>query len=74
MLIRFQMSLFFVNEKWSPEVSLYLMLSGIVPSTSIQMDIFWKEVDGDSDWVGILLICFRPFNFCSCFHIYLELP
>lgn len=24
---------------------------GIVPSTTIQMDIFWKEMDGDSDWV-----------------------
>ncbi|PON56739.1 Reduced growth phenotype protein [Parasponia andersonii] len=24
---------------------------GIVPSTAIQMDIFWKEQDGDSDWV-----------------------
>ncbi|GLT73058.1 hypothetical protein SLA2020_449430 [Shorea laevis] len=24
---------------------------GIVPSTTIQLDIFWKEVDGDSDWV-----------------------
>ncbi|KAJ7950689.1 Reduced growth phenotype protein 1 [Quillaja saponaria] len=23
----------------------------IVPSTTIQMDIFWKEMDGDSDWV-----------------------
>ncbi|KAB8653880.1 hypothetical protein FH972_026175 [Carpinus fangiana] len=24
---------------------------GIVPSTTIQLDIFWKEMDGDSDWV-----------------------
>ncbi|XP_010097749.2 uncharacterized protein LOC21406643 isoform X1 [Morus notabilis] len=24
---------------------------GIVPSTVIQMDIFWKEADGDCDWV-----------------------
>ncbi|KAB1204066.1 hypothetical protein CJ030_MR8G028345 [Morella rubra] len=24
---------------------------GIVPSTTIQMDSFWKEMDGDSNWV-----------------------
>ncbi|KAG2669081.1 hypothetical protein I3843_14G017600 [Carya illinoinensis] len=24
---------------------------GIVPSTTIQTDIFWKEMNGDSDWV-----------------------
>ena len=30
------------------------MLLGIVPTTVAQMDIFWKEVDGDSDWVGSL--------------------
>ncbi|KAF3445655.1 hypothetical protein FNV43_RR10831 [Rhamnella rubrinervis] len=24
---------------------------GIVPATTIQMDIFWKETDGDSDWI-----------------------
>lgn len=29
------------------------MLPGIVPSTTIQMDSFWKEMDGDSDWVGV---------------------
>ncbi|KAK9277880.1 hypothetical protein L1049_027437 [Liquidambar formosana] len=23
---------------------------GIVPATSIQMDVYWREVDGDSDW------------------------
>ncbi|KAL5538220.1 hypothetical protein UlMin_046192 [Ulmus minor] len=26
-------------------------IDGIVPSTTIQMDLYWKEVDGDSDWV-----------------------
>ncbi|KAM1018834.1 hypothetical protein ACFX2C_040407 [Malus domestica] len=24
---------------------------GIVPSATIQMDMYWKEMDGDSDWV-----------------------
>ncbi|RVW45471.1 hypothetical protein CK203_079752 [Vitis vinifera] len=24
---------------------------GIVPNTAIQMDVYWKEMDGDSDWV-----------------------
>ncbi|KAF4359892.1 hypothetical protein G4B88_000885 [Cannabis sativa] len=24
---------------------------GIVPSTTVQMDLYWKDVDGDSDWV-----------------------
>ncbi|KDO52767.1 hypothetical protein CISIN_1g008822mg [Citrus sinensis] len=26
------------------------MVSGIVPATTIQMDIYWKEMDGDSEW------------------------
>lgn len=26
---------------------------GIVPATTIQMDLFWKEMDGDSDWMRI---------------------
>ncbi|KAJ9708008.1 hypothetical protein PVL29_000192 [Vitis rotundifolia] len=25
--------------------------NGIVPNTGIQMDVYWKEMDGDSDWV-----------------------
>ncbi|XP_062101253.1 uncharacterized protein LOC133807108 isoform X2 [Humulus lupulus] len=25
--------------------------NGIVPSKTIQMDLYWKELDGDSDWV-----------------------
>ncbi|KAI4353091.1 hypothetical protein L6164_002065 [Bauhinia variegata] len=27
------------------------MEEDVVPSTTIQMDIFWKEMDGDADWV-----------------------
>lgn len=28
------------------------IFSGIVPSATIQMDMYWKEMDADSDWVG----------------------
>ncbi|CAN6697758.1 unnamed protein product [Malus baccata var. baccata] len=27
------------------------LTDGIVPSVTIQMDMYWKEMDGDSDWV-----------------------
>jgi hypothetical protein len=36
-------------------------LTGIVPTSTIQTEIYWKEMDGDSEWVwhaqncGILL-------------------
>ncbi|GMJ06720.1 Loss of TGN [Hibiscus trionum] len=26
---------------------------GIVPATTIQMDIYWKEIDGDSEWARV---------------------
>lgn len=27
------------------------VFSDIVPVTTVQLDIFWKEMDGDADWV-----------------------
>lgn len=44
-------------------------LSGIVPTSTIQTEIYWKEMDGDSEWVwhahncGILLFIFSTFDF-----------
>ncbi|KAF7844967.1 Rgp1 protein [Senna tora] len=36
-----------VNQKSSG----LLMEEEIVPSTTVQMDIYWKEMDGDADWI-----------------------
>ncbi|KAJ6916697.1 hypothetical protein NC652_019191 [Populus alba x Populus x berolinensis] len=30
----------------------YFDVSGIVPPTTIQLDIYWKEMDGDNEWVA----------------------
>lgn len=36
----------------------FSMFPGIVPSITIQLDIFWKEMDADSDWVRCLSLSF----------------
>lgn len=32
-------------------------LSGIVPTSTIQTEIYWKEMDGDSEWVWLAHKC-----------------
>lgn len=31
-------------------------ISGSLSATTVQMDIFWKEKDGDSEWVSSIFI------------------
>lgn len=41
-----------------------LLFSGIVPNAAIQMDVYWKEMNGDSDWVGFEPSLVFLFSFC----------
>lgn len=36
--------------------------SGIVPATSVLLDVYWKDVDGDSEWVKCLMCYFNPLS------------
>lgn len=51
------------------------MVSGIVPATTIQMDIYWKEMDGDSEWVSCLYclsISYMAFKIFQTFFFFLS--
>lgn len=41
---------------WHDDYVFFIDDSGIVPATTIQTDIYWKEMDGDSEWVRLLVM------------------
>lgn len=55
------------------------MLAGIVPATTLLLDLYWKPMDGDSEWVGglscnlfwmyIYLKCLKPVCMCGSDHL-----
>lgn len=41
----------FLLDQWHDHIMLF-DLTGIVPASTLPLDVYWKEMDADSDWVN----------------------
>lgn len=42
---------YFYFDQWHDHIMLF-DLTGIVPASTLPLDVYWKEMDADSDWVN----------------------
>lgn len=63
-LIVFFLEIFIDFNLWHDQIVPF-DLTGIVPASTLLLDVYWKEMDADSDWVNDSIACFIYYSVCS---------
>lgn len=60
---QFHPNFVFSGNTWHDHIE-FLNVTGIVPASTLLLDVYWKEMDADTDWVNHSVTSFTYFSVC----------